>query len=297
MREWGGLKTNAHFTHTNALTPLSLWCMAPTHLASRPALLAVSGLSAFSGRRALTKLQHRRPPPPTTRSPTAMEAAPPASRPGRSMDDHAATGAKLFAAAADRNKEPILSVLKAWLPGAGGRILEVASGTGQHAAFMAAALGPAWVCWQPTDADPTCLGSIAAHAADCETVSPPVALDVAAAGLGGWPQAPGGWDAVFAANLTHISPWAATAGLLAGAAATLRPGGRLILYGPFAVDGAPATPSDAAFDASLRSTNLAWGYRDWAGEVVPAAASAGLAWLTTLPMPANNFTLVFEKRE
>ena len=224
-----------------------------------------------------------------------------AARPGRSMDDRAAAGARLFAAAADRNKEPILAVLKAWLPGAGGRVLEGASGTGQHAAFFAGGLGPAWA-WQPTEADAACLASIAAHAADCATghVAPPLVLDVAAAGPGDWPKpsgdAAGGWDAVFTANLTHISPWPATAGLLAGAAAALRPGGRLLVYGPFAVDGAPATPSDAAFDASLRATNPAWGYRDLKAEVVPAAAAAGLAWLATEPMPANNFTLVFEKQ-
>jgi len=214
------------------------------------------------------------------------------------MDTHASSGAKLFAAAADRNKEPILAVLKAWLPpGSGGRVLEVASGTGQHAAYFSAALGPAWT-WQPTEADAACLASIAAHAADCNNVFPPAVLDVASAGPADWPKAPGdaGWDAIYTANLTHISAWAATAGLLNGAGLALRPGGRLLLYGPFAVGGSPATPSDAAFDASLRATNPAWGYRDWKEEVVPAAAAAGCDWLATVAMPANNFTLVFERR-
>ncbi len=227
-----------------------------------------------------------------------------AARPGRSLDAHtshpASSPDKLFAAAADRNKEPILGALQAWLPDDPSlpqHLLEVAAGTGQHAPFFTARLGGRWA-WHPTDADPASLASMAAHAADCEGVAPPALLDVAATPPAAWPRSPlqsGRWDAVFAANLTHISPWAATAGLLAGAAGCLRPGGRLILYGPFAVDGAPATPSDAAFHASLKASNPAWGYRDAAAEVVPAAAAAGLAWLATVPMPANNFTLVFEK--
>jgi len=230
------------------------------------------------------------------------------------MDSHSAdpassSSAKLFAAAADRNKDAILAVLQAWLPqptseGAGQQqqqhVLEVAAGTGQHAPYFAARLGGGVWAWHPTDADPASLPSMRAHAAECAAVAPPAVLDVAATPPERWPAPPGGgqWDAVFAANLTHISPWGATVGLMAGAGAALRPGGgRLLLYGPFAVDGVPATPSDAAFDASLRGSDPAWGYRDIATQVIPAAASAGLAWLATVPMPANNFTLVFERRE
>jgi hypothetical protein len=219
------------------------------------------------------------------------------------MDDHASSGAKLFAAAADRNKEPILAVLREWLPlsgdATGRRALEVAAGTGQHAAFFGTAL-PDWT-WQPTEKDEACAASIAAHAAGLANVAAPVLLDVTVTPPAAWPRPPGGggsgWGAVYCANLTHISPWAATLGLLAGAAAGLRVGGRLLLYGPFAVAGAPATPSDAEFDASLRARNPAWGYRDVAAQVVPAAAAVGLTHLATVPMPANNFTLVFEKEQ
>ena len=223
------------------------------------------------------------------------------------MDTHstdpASSPAKLFAAAADRNKEPILAVLRAWLPKKEGgdtpqHLLEVAAGTGQHAPFFAARLDGRWA-WHPTDGDASGLPSMRAHAADSDTVAEPTILDVANTPPERWPtpESDGGkWDAAFAGNLTHISPWAATKGLLRGAGATLRPGGRLLLYGPFAVDGAPATPSDAAFDASLRAQNPAWGYRDLRAEVIPAAAAAGLSWVETVPMPANNFTLVFEKK-
>jgi hypothetical protein len=246
-------------------------------------------------RAATRRLEHAR----ATAAPRrTLTMAAPAARAARSMDDHSSDGgAKLFAAAADRNKDPILAVLRDWLPSPPGAVLEVAAGTGQHAAHFASAL-PGWA-WQPTEADPACLASIAAHTAGLENVAPPAVLDVASVPPAAWPRPPHadetGWAAVYAANLAHISPWAATAGLLAGAAGSLRRGGRLLLYGPFAVDGAPATPSDAAFDASLRARDPEWGYRD-IKEVTAAAEGVGLGHLATVAMPANNFTLVFERR-
>ena len=218
------------------------------------------------------------------------------SRVDRSMDAHATAGAALFAAAADRNKAPILDVLTPRLP-ATGHVLEIASGTGQHVAFFAAATPR--LEWHPTDVDASCFGSIAAHCAGLTNVAEPLVLD-ASSNPSTWPRPGGGDDgtysSVFAANVTHIAPWAVTPGLLAGAAAVLGNEGKLFLYGPFAVDGAPATPSDAAFDASLRTRNAEWGYRDARAEVAVAAATVGLELEEVVDMPANNFLLVFGRQ-
>lgn len=194
--------------------------------------------------------------------------------------------------AADRNKEPILAVLRELLPPRGSA-LEIASGTGQHAVFFAAAL-PGWT-WQPTEGDASLLPVIAARAAEAAlpNVRQPVLLDV---GASQWPtpQAPftGRFDLVYCANLLHIAPWSACAGLMAGAARQLAPGGRLVTYGPyFEADQAPA-PSNLAFDQSLRARNPAWGIRQL-GEVAAEAARHGLALQQRHAMPANNLLLVF----
>lgn len=214
------------------------------------------------------------------------------SRADRSMDTHATAGAALFAAAADRNKAPIVDVLRPRLP-AVGHVLEIASGTGQHVAFFAAATPR--LEWHPTDVDGSCFGSIVAHCKGLANVAEPVVLDASSDPFT-WPR-PGGGDgtyaSIFAANVTHIAPWRATLGLLAGAAIVLDSSGKLFLYGPFAVDGAPATLSDAAFDASLRARNADWGYRDARAEVAVAAAAVGLELQEVVDMPANNFLLVF----
>lgn len=229
----------------------------------------------------------------------------------RSMDAHsaAASGAALSAAAAERNKAPILAVLAPRLP-ASGHVLELASGTGQHVAHFAAATPG--LTWHPTDVDDSAFASIAAHCAGLDNVRPPVVLD-ACTDPADWPR-PGTTDpktdatvdppnqhsssfaAIYAANVTHIAPWEVTLGLLTGAAAVLAPGGRLFLYGPFAVNGRPATASDAAFDASLRARNAAWGYRDARDEVAVAAEGVGLHLEEVVDMPANNFVLVFCRR-
>jgi SAM-dependent methyltransferase len=188
--------------------------------------------------------------------------------------------------AADRNKEPILAVLRRVLP-ARGTALEIAAGTGQHVACFAAAL-PDWT-WQPSDADPGLLPAIADRMAQAglANVRPPVLLDVLAPA---WP--PQRYDVIYCANMLHIAPWPACAGLMQGAARHLAPGGVLITYGPYVEDGVPTAPSNAAFDASLRSRDPAWGIRRLE-EVAAEAKRAGLAMRERHAMPSNNLLLVF----
>ena len=196
-----------------------------------------------------------------------------------------------FSPAAERNRVPILEVLAGWLaPGAA--VLELASGSGQHAAHFAAAQ-PGWT-WQPTDADAGVLPSIAARCAGLDNVAAPRPLDLLAHAPDRWPPRPGGWDAVFAANLVHISPWAVTPALMRGAALALAPGGLLLLYGPVIVDGEPLAPSNAAFDASLRARDPAWGLRRLV-DLQDEAKAAGLHWRSRQAMPANNLMLAWQR--
>jgi SAM-dependent methyltransferase len=189
-----------------------------------------------------------------------------------------------FSPAAERNRVPILAQLTDWLPSRAA-VLEVASGTGQHAAHIAAAR-PGWH-WQPTEAEATALPAIGARCAGLANVAPPLRLDV----LGGpWPTRAGGWDAVFCANLIHIAPWPVALALLQGAARVLAPDGQLVLYGPYRIDGEPLAPGNQAFDADLRARDPAWGLRRLA-EVQAAAAAAGLQLAARADMPANNLML------
>lgn len=193
-----------------------------------------------------------------------------------------------FSPAADRNKAPILEVLEAWLP-TNASVLEIASGTGQHAAHFGSAR-PAWT-WQPTDADAQALAPIAARVAGLANVRPPLLLDVCAQP---WPPALDRFDAVYGANLLHISAWATCAALMQGAARHLVPGGVLVLYGPFIVEGEPLAPSNAAFDADLRARNPAWGLRRLS-PVVEAAQRVGLSFESRRDLAANNLLLGFRK--
>jgi SAM-dependent methyltransferase len=192
--------------------------------------------------------------------------------------------------AAERNKEPILAVLRRVL-GPRGTALEIAAGTGQHAAAFAAAL-PDWT-WQPTDAETGLLATIAARTAGLTNVLAPVLLDVMAPQ---WPSpaAPFSepFDAVYCANMLHIAPWQACGGLMRGAARALVPGGLLITYGPYLEDGVPTAPSNVAFDQSLRERNPAWGIRRLE-DVAAEASRAGLGLRERHVMPANNLLLVF----
>ena len=198
--------------------------------------------------------------------------------------------ARRYAPAAERNRGPILEVLRRLVPD-GARVLEVASGTGQHAAHFAAALPG--TRWQPSEADPSAFASITAWAASegASNVCEPVLLD---AGAACWPA--GTFDVVYCANLVHIAPWSCGLGLLRGAGRHLAPGGLLVLYGPFQVDGRHTSASNAVFDRSLRAQDSRWGVRDLR-EVEREAAACGLRFRERVEMPANNLVVVFERRD
>ena len=193
-----------------------------------------------------------------------------------------------FSPAAERNWRHILAVLEDELP-ATGTVLEIASGSGQHVCHFAAAL-PGLV-WQPSDPAADARRSIAALTArdKLENIRLPVDLDV----LEPWPKL--AVDAVLTANLLHISPPAVLPALMQGAAGCLGSGGVLHLYGPYKVDGAFTSESNATFDASLKRLDPSWGIRDREA-VIEAAEDAGFAPPAIRPMPANNFSLLFRRR-
>ena len=197
--------------------------------------------------------------------------------------------AQRHSAAAERNRAPILAVLERLLPNHG-IALEIASGSGQHAAHFAAAL-PGWQ-WQPTDGDASSLASIDAWCAGLANVRPALALDVMRAPWSGVAERV---DLIFCANLLHISPWPTCAALMRGAARHLAPDGLLVVYGPFIVDGVETAPSNVAFDADLRARNPAWGLRRL-DDVANEAEAAGLGLREHEAMPANNRMVVFAKR-
>jgi hypothetical protein len=186
-----------------------------------------------------------------------------------------------------RNREPILTVLRRVLPSAG-LVLEVSSGSGEHAAFFAAAMPH--LTWQPSDPDPRARASIAAFrdAAAAPNLLPPLDLDAAAQ----WPELRAA--AVVCINMIHIAPWSACEGLVAGAARVLPARGVLYLYGPYTEDGRHTAPSNAAFDAELRAHDARWGVRDL-GDVAALARRRGLAHQETVIMPANNRSVVFRR--
>ncbi len=188
-----------------------------------------------------------------------------------------------------RNRQPILDVLRPRLPERG-RVLEVASGAGEHAVFLSTAL-PGLV-WRPSDPDPEALVSIAAwrNQTGLPNLEAPIRLD--AADLQTWPTGP--FEAVVCINMIHISPWASTLGLMAGAGRVLASRGRLFLYSPYVEADVDTAPSNLAFDESLKSRNPAWGLRDLA-QVKAAAAAEGLAFIERIAMPANNLLVAFEK--
>lgn len=188
-----------------------------------------------------------------------------------------------------RNAEPITDVLRGLLPDSG-LVLEVASGSGEHALHFARAFPH--LLWQPTDADPVALRSIDAwRSADgLPNLLAPVPLD---AGADSWPVERA--DAILCINMVHISPWRATLGLMRGAARTLPEGGLLYLYGAYRRDGVPTAPSNEAFDASLRARDPEWGLRKLE-DVVAEAAANGLRLETVVEMPANNLSVVFRRQ-
>jgi SAM-dependent methyltransferase len=193
------------------------------------------------------------------------------------------------APSAERNREPILAVLERVLP-ATGTVLEIASGTGQHAVHFAAALPQ--LVWQPSDPDEAARASVAAWtaASGLANVRAPLALDVRDAS---WGIASA--DAIVCINMIHISPWASAQALIGGAGRLLGSGGVLFLYGPYRRGGAHTAPSNAAFDEQLRHRDPAWGVRDLE-DVAALADAAGFDHEETVAMPANNFSVVFRKR-
>ena len=195
---------------------------------------------------------------------------------------------RLKAPAAARNRDPILAVLRDVLPESG-LVLEIASGTGEHVVHFAAALPG--LDWQPSDPDAASRASIAAWAAasGLANVRAPLMLDAAS---GEWPVSHA--DAIICINMIHISPWAATEGLMAGAGRLLPEGGVLYLYGPYRRTGHPTAPSNEAFDADLKSRNPLWGLRNL-DDVVALAAQHGLELVQVREMPANNLSVVFRR--
>lgn len=195
---------------------------------------------------------------------------------------------KRHAPATARNREPILAVLRPLLR-EGARVLEIASGSGEHAVFFAAQLPD--VIWQPSDVEPDALASIEAHRAEAAlpNLRAPIVVDAARGDFGDVAV-----DAVFCANMIHIAPWAACEGLIRGAARALSEGGLLLLYGPYRITGEPFAPSNEAFDASLRERDPAWGVR--ALDAVSALAeAAGFRREAVTAMPANNHSVVFRR--
>jgi len=197
-----------------------------------------------------------------------------------------ATGAQRSAPAAVRNRDPIADVLEDWLPSKG-TVLEIASGTGEHAVHFARRFPR--LDWQPSDVHADALASIGAwrEATAVSNLLPPLLLDAAASD---WPINRA--DALLSINMVHISPWASALGLIAGAARLLPPGAPLILYGPWLRNDVPTAPSNLAFDQDLRRRDPAWGLRE-VGDFAAVARTSGLEFKETRDMPANNTMLLF----
>ena len=195
--------------------------------------------------------------------------------------------------AAERNQAPILAVLRTLLA-PNGRALEIACGTGQHAACFGAAL-PGWR-WQPTDWQDTLFPSVTGWCAQqgATHVQAPLRLDVT---LDQWPaEGPAfttPFDLIYCANMLHIAPWEACTGLMQGCAHHLSPQGLLVTYGPYLENGVPTAPSNRDFDASLRERHPAWGIRRLE-DVAQVAAAAGLHLAARHALPANNLLLVWQ---
>jgi SAM-dependent methyltransferase len=205
-----------------------------------------------------------------------------------------------FSPACERNRDPILAVLRRWLgegsPARPLRVLEVGSGSGQHAVHMARHLSG--LHWQPSELPQNLVGLAARIAveegqglAPGARIEAPLVLDVDAPD---WPEGP--WDAVFSANTAHIMPGPSVPRLVAGSARALKPGGLLLLYGPFRYGTTHTAASNATFDAHLRSLDPAMGVRD-AHELTCRAAAVGLVAEDDVAMPANNRLLIFRRQE
>jgi hypothetical protein len=201
---------------------------------------------------------------------------------------------RLSSPSAERNRGPIAAVLRRCLPAAGA-VLEIASGTGEHVAWFAAQF-PGLV-FQPSDPGHNQRASIEAWiaAGGVLNIRPPLALDVASPNWERNTDIPNPLAAILCINMLHISPWTATLGLVRGAGHLLADGGVLYLYGAYKRGGRHTAPSNAAFDATLRTQNPEWGVRDLEA-VVAAADRAGFALEEAVEMPANNLSVIFRRR-
>jgi SAM-dependent methyltransferase len=193
------------------------------------------------------------------------------------------------APAALRNREPIAEVLAEWLPPKGLVVLEIASGTGEHAVHFAERFPG--IEWRASDVHPDALASISAWRASAKLANlrEPIVLDAASAD---WPIPYA--DAVLSINMVHISPWASSLGLIAGAARLLPFGGPLILYGPWLKDDIPTAASNLDFDADLKRRDANWGLRR-VEDFAAVAKERGLLLEQTRAMPANNLMLLLRR--
>ena len=196
---------------------------------------------------------------------------------------------KAFAPAAERNQQPILDVLRRTLP-SDGLVLEIASGTGQHASFFSTHLTT--IRWQPSDASHEALESISARVREAgrDNLLPPLELDVRATP---WPVV--GAEAIVCINMIHIAPWESTVALFHGASRILEEARPLITYGPYRLHGTHTAQSNAAFDESLRSRNIEWGVRD-VDDLQRLGEETGFELVERVAMPANNMTLIWTRR-
>lgn len=195
--------------------------------------------------------------------------------------------AKRHAPATTRNRDVITAALSGILP-AKGQVLEIASGTGEHIVHFARTFRA--LRWQPSDPDPIAIASITAWRAEmgADNVEPPIQLDA----VGQWPAVDA--NAIICINMVHISPWAATMGLLRNAGTILKPGEPLYLYGPFWQHDVPRLEGNVAFDAALKQQNPEWGLR-YVEDVSDEAARVGLRLDSIIPMPANNLSVIFRR--
>lgn len=214
-----------------------------------------------------------------------------------SRSDPSRADQRLYAPATERNRDALLEVFRTHLPKSG-TLVEVASGTGQHAAHMASHLQPLY--WQPSDIEPDKLDSINAWAAEsgAENILPAAHINVFEHEFSAL-KVPAPISAVAAINLIHIAPWPVAEALVRCAAAVLASGGAsngvLFLYGPYRRGGAHTSPSNESFDASLRSRDNSWGVRDLE-DVSELAAGHGFGDPTIIEMPANNLSLIFKRQ-
>jgi SAM-dependent methyltransferase len=205
---------------------------------------------------------------------------------------------RLHGPAFGRNHRPIWEVIGPWLSQQTGDVLELGSGTGQHT--LSFAQQTPQLVWWPSDINDAHLRSIRAwrNHAGADNVRDPQRIDLTNPHwtmTGTDAPSPGTLTAMLAINLLHIAPWTVSQHLIGGAGRWLKSGGRLLVYGPFKRDGAHTAPSNESFDASLRAGNPAWGLRDTA-KLAALAQRDGLALVDTVPMPSNNFILIFERR-